>query len=907
MSESDSDDDNSLASVPRSSTGGSPPNGSNTALKKNNSTRRLFGRRKSKTDSITPTESGLESNDGSRRNSIVVTRRRGLFRRRRTSSSPPERTAHSDTESHSRLVNADRIQRGSRTGTLSLKKPSSGGGGAGGIWSAAGTGFDSTNSSIVRSGSNVKGSWGASASSKDLLSYPAPQPLHRIRSTGAAEDGGGLSQDPDFFPPIPLAENGEGTERPSARGEVRYGDYIRLWGYSTYSNKAGYVGYLRRTTKKRNSVGKGELFVLPPVPSSPSSIFHESCFKIVDPQSEKEDGDVLRFGEEISLVDDRGMVWNNKDGRLHGRLGPSLFGNGGHMQLKFLKKIDPSSENKEAASSSSSPEPPTKGGGGTEGIRGSSKEGPAAIKYGDTCELIAKKIRPRREGVIRAPVTHFRRRHQIQLGGYLRSDGKGTTCAFTIHHSPPRISMVSVYSFSADGTVTDTHTHYKIPWNQELEFELPPENSSGREGHGSGEAESPSDDDENGLPVLRVTLSNGGEMALRGRDVKSCEGKPAWFDVVGLPEPAAVLASTRLKWEGTGEDKDKKIVSIEVLSLGAVLVTFSLVKALAARAPRLFMSWELPMVFEVLLDALISVLMVIVVCRHKGMPAMILQRPERSNSAKHVIKLMKCESGASQGKPVGDASEEEVDGFPPMPDTFLLAEFGDHDKAYARWKATVQWREESGANVALATPHPRFDVVKKHYPTFFHGKDKSGAVLYYEQLGQIDDEALRRSGLDAKQLLWHYMYQMEYLWSVINPNDADRATIVLDLKGVTLATCSKAEIIGFIKQAVTMMSTHYPERSNGVLLISWPRWFDWIFRFIRPLLSESTKSKITAASAANVYQTLLSKIDNDQIPKEYGGASEYALGDHPWEVGMRENAVKVLQEHSMEMEVETDP
>lgn len=57
-------------------------------------------------------------------------------------------------------------------------------------------------------------------------------------------------------------------------------------------------------------------------------IFHESCFKIVDPQAEKEDGDVLRFGEEISLVDDRGMVWNNKDGRLHGRLGPSLFGEG---------------------------------------------------------------------------------------------------------------------------------------------------------------------------------------------------------------------------------------------------------------------------------------------------------------------------------------------------------------------------------------------------------------------------------------------------------------------------------------------------------------------------------------------------------------------------------------------------
>lgn len=32
--------------------------------------------------------------------------------------------------------------------------------------------------------------------------------------------------------------------------------------------------------------------------------------------------------------------------------------------------------------------------------------------------------------------------------------------------------------------------------------------------------------------------------------------------------------------------------------------------------------------------------------------------------------------------------------------------------------------------------------------------------MYYEQLGNIDDEALKRVGLDAKQLLWHYMYQV---------------------------------------------------------------------------------------------------------------------------------------------------
>lgn len=36
--------------------------------------------------------------------------------------------------------------------------------------------------------------------------------------------------------------------------------------------QAGYVGYVRKTTRKRHSVGKGELFVLPPVPSSPFTV-----------------------------------------------------------------------------------------------------------------------------------------------------------------------------------------------------------------------------------------------------------------------------------------------------------------------------------------------------------------------------------------------------------------------------------------------------------------------------------------------------------------------------------------------------------------------------------------------------------------------------------------------------------
>ncbi|CAN0399257.1 unnamed protein product [Ectocarpus sp. 8 AP-2014] len=59
---------------------------------------------------------------------------------------------------------------------------------------------------------------------------------------------------------------------------------------------------------------------------------------------------------------------------------------------------------------------------------------------------------------------------------------------------------------------------------------------------------------------------------------------------------------------------------------------------------------------------------------------------------------------------------------------------------------------------------------------------------------------------------------------------------------------------------------------------------------------------MTSCTANSVYETLLSKIDNDQIPKEYGGASEYALGEHPYEVAMRNSAVRVLEENGVAME-----
>jgi hypothetical protein len=79
-------------------------------------------------------------------------------------------------------------------------------------------------------------------------------------------------------------------------------------------------------------------------------------------------------------------------------------------------------------------------------------------------------------------------------------------------------------------------------------------------------------------------------------------------------------------------------------------------------------------------------------------------------------------TGLAEEKPqleLDNEGEEEQTEPIEVPETFLLAEAGDHNKALARYLDTQKWRKEIGADSALATPHPKFDICKvnKDYET----------------------------------------------------------------------------------------------------------------------------------------------------------------------------------------------
>ena len=84
-----------------------------------------------------------------------------------------------------------------------------------------------------------------------------------------------------------------------------------------------------------------------------------------------------------------------------------------------------------------------------------------------------------------------------------------------------------------------------------------------------------------------------------------------------------------------------------------------------------------------------------------------------------------------------------------------------------------------------------------------------------------------------------------------------------------------------------LISKHYPLTSKKVFVINSPNWFRNLFQSLKWALPENNRDT-TIFLPQNDLSELREHINDDQIPPEYGGSSEYHLGQHPYEIGLLE-------------------
>lgn len=256
-------------------------------------------------------------------------------------------------------------------------------------------------------------------------------------------------------------------------------------------------------------------------------------------------------------------------------------------------------------------------------------------------------------------------------------------------------------------------------------------------------------------------------------------------------------------------------------------------------------------------------------------------------------------AGLSDWIPLNDPTVPP--GLSPIPRRFLIAEGGDMKRAVMRWKATVDWRLEWGAETVLTTPHPNFDIIKKYYKHMFHLPDRHGHLVYYEMPGQINLPAVSRHGICREELLQHYRFNMEFLWRELQPRETDKLTIVLDCEGVGMRDL-RGESAQFLKSTVSMMSTHYPQRSFKILILNAPGVVNLGFAAVKSLLSESTKAKIAIVPASQTAFEMLQVVAPENLPVAYGGTCSTPLGQSPSEQQLREYVLQHLAQASTPMQ-----
>ena len=212
-----------------------------------------------------------------------------------------------------------------------------------------------------------------------------------------------------------------------------------------------------------------------------------------------------------------------------------------------------------------------------------------------------------------------------------------------------------------------------------------------------------------------------------------------------------------------------------------------------------------------------------------------------------------------------DGSQDDPDR---LPTRYLSMHHNDREKAKRSLHATLEWRNENDINTILARPHSKFDVCNAVFPHYFCGRDDTDHVVLLQRPGLINLHLAHANGLLGEDLLYHYIYEMEYLWQVL---EADKPlatmTSIIDLTGLNLKAL-KPEFLHVLKLFCSTMDAHFPSRAHKTLLINAPRWFNTIFKMISPLLRESTKDKISIFSKGKQQEEALQTLLNHPGPLE---------------------------------------
>ena len=276
---------------------------------------------------------------------------------------------------------------------------------------------------------------------------------------------------------------------------------------------------------------------------------------------------------------------------------------------------------------------------------------------------------------------------------------------------------------------------------------------------------------------------------------------------------------------------------------------------------------------------------------------------EKEERHKHTLKASEGASSLPANKYTytlfqeNDGHESDPDGIPTR---YLEMQNNKRDKAKTAMEKTLRWRAENDVDTILARPHRKFDVSKKVFPHYFCGRDDTNHVILLQRPGLVNVKLARKNNLTGEELLFHYVYVMEYLWRIIEPAPDATMTSIIDLTGLNKSFLRKREQIKIGKLFLSTMDAHFPQRSHRTLCINAQEWFGALYKIASPLLRESTKQKIQILSKGKKQDEVLKNLlSGCPLPEE---SKHEAIPPGAMEEDFRRFCLARLEDAGVEMQ-----
>lgn len=224
-------------------------------------------------------------------------------------------------------------------------------------------------------------------------------------------------------------------------------------------------------------------------------------------------------------------------------------------------------------------------------------------------------------------------------------------------------------------------------------------------------------------------------------------------------------------------------------------------------------------------------------------------------------------------------------------------------EAYNQFKDTEDWRKENQLDTLYDTIDvEEYEATRRLYPQWLGRRDKRGIPVYLFEVAQIDMKAVTANAATKKgqtsmpatkeppkmmRLFALYENMCRFILPLCS-NIQDRAypetpvsqsNNIVDISNVGLRQFWNLK--AHMQDASLLATAHYPETLDRIFLIGAPSFFPTVWGWVKRWFDPITVSKIFILSASEVKPTLLQYMDEENIPKKYGGKLDFKFGDMP--------------------------